>query len=169
MPPVPATNSATTAPISARPDEMRSPPKKYGNALGMRKRISVCQRVARFILNSCCNPGFTLRKPSVVLEIIGKRATSVAQITSESVGSFTQMMTSGAMATIGVTCSSTAYGKNADSMRLFCTNKNATATPRIMAHRNAKNVILSVLYREPLSKSQSLTSVSSTSPGDGTK
>ena len=50
VPPVPATNSATTAPISASPLEMRSPPKKYGSALGMRSRTSVCQRVARFSL-----------------------------------------------------------------------------------------------------------------------
>ena len=33
-PPDPATNSATTAPTSARPPEMRSPDRKYGRAAG---------------------------------------------------------------------------------------------------------------------------------------
>ena len=49
-----------------------------------------------------------LRRPSVVLQMIGNSATSAAQITSEAVGFLTQMMISGATATIGVTCSSTA-------------------------------------------------------------
>ena len=40
--------------------------------------------------------------------MIGNSATSVAQITSDAVGFLTQMMISGAIATIGVTCSSTA-------------------------------------------------------------
>ena len=49
-----------------------------------------------------------LRRPSVVLLMMGNRATSAAQITMDAVGSFTQMMMSGATATMGVTCSSTA-------------------------------------------------------------
>ena len=44
----------------------------------------------------------------MVLAMMGNSATSVAQMTSEAVGSLTQMMISGAMATMGVTCSSTA-------------------------------------------------------------
>ena len=44
----------------------------------------------------------------MVLLMIGNSATSVAQITSDAVGLLTQMMISGAMATMGVTCSSTA-------------------------------------------------------------
>ena len=40
----------------------------------------------------------------------GKNATIVAQTTSEANGSPTQTMISGAMATIGVTCSTTAQG-----------------------------------------------------------
>ena len=74
----------------------------------MRNRIRVCQRVARFMRKRLCNPGLTLRKPSVVLAMMGNNATSVAQITSDAVGLFTQMMISGAIATIGVTCKSTA-------------------------------------------------------------
>ena len=53
-------------------------------------------------------PGSTLRRPSVVLEMMGNRATRVAQRVSETCVFFTRMMRSGAMATIGVTCSSTA-------------------------------------------------------------
>ncbi|MNW18038.1 hypothetical protein D3C71_2174390 [compost metagenome] len=49
-----------------------------------------------------------LRRPSVVLLMMGNSATRAAQITIEAVGSLTQMMISGATATMGVTCSSTA-------------------------------------------------------------
>ena len=49
-----------------------------------------------------------LRRPRVVFEMMGKSATSAAHSTSEAVGSFTQMMISGATATIGVTCNNTA-------------------------------------------------------------
>ena len=46
-----------------------------------------------------------MSSPSVVLEMIGKMATTVAHRTSATRVSFTQMMMSGAIATIGVTCS----------------------------------------------------------------
>jgi len=55
------TNSATTAPISAKPLEMREPPKKCGRALGMRNRTRVWQRVASFKLNKLSSSGLTLR------------------------------------------------------------------------------------------------------------
>ena len=100
-----ATNSATTAPISARPLAMRRPAKKYGSALGTRSRHSVCQREARARRKRSASPGSTLRRPSVVFEITGKIATTVAQMTSASQVSRTQMMTRGAIDTIGVTCS----------------------------------------------------------------
>ncbi len=87
---------------------MRRPPKKYGAADGMRSCVSVCQRVALFMRNRLISPGFTLRSPRIVLEMIGNSATIVAQTTSARVGCLTQMMMSGAIATIGVTCSSTA-------------------------------------------------------------
>lgn len=51
--------------------------------------------------------GETLRSPWVVLEMMGKTAIRVAHTTSERVASFTQMIISGAMATIGVTCKNT--------------------------------------------------------------
>jgi Na+/phosphate symporter len=74
----------------------------------MRSRTSSCQREALFIRNRFSRPGETLRRPSVVLLMMGNSATSVAQTTSAAVGCLTQMMISGAMATMGVTCSSTA-------------------------------------------------------------
>ena len=44
----------------------------------------------------------------MVFDRIGKKATIQAQISSDSLTSLTQMMISGAIATIGVTCSTTA-------------------------------------------------------------
>ncbi|MNG26181.1 hypothetical protein D3C84_1111350 [compost metagenome] len=84
---------------------MRRPAKKHGKALGMRRRNSTCQRLARFRWNRLSRPGLTLRSPSTVLAITGKMATRVAQTTSARVVLLTQMMISGAMATTGVTCS----------------------------------------------------------------
>ena len=52
--------------------------------------------------------GSTLRKPKVVLEMIGKMAMITAQTVSAQVVSSTQMMIKGAIATTGVTCSKTA-------------------------------------------------------------
>ena len=51
--------------------------------------------------------GSTLRSPSVVSDTIGKIATTTAHSTSAVRVSFTQMMMSGAIATMGVTWSST--------------------------------------------------------------
>jgi len=49
-----------------------------------------------------------LFRPSVVFDTIGKKATIQAQISSAVEVSLTQMMISGAIATIGVTCRITA-------------------------------------------------------------
>ena len=51
-----------------------------------------------------------LFSPVVVLATTGKKATSQAQISSDRRVSCTQMMISGAMATTGVTCNTTATG-----------------------------------------------------------
>ena len=108
MPPVPATNSATTAPTKARPDEMRSPARKNGSAPGMRSRQRVAKRPALFMRKYASSPGSTLRRPMVVLEMIGKMAMTVAQRVSAVGVSLMRMMISGATATMGVTCSRTA-------------------------------------------------------------
>src|ERR1700709_1433482 len=99
-----------------------------------------------------------LRSPSVVLEMIGKRATKAAQITIDAVGSLTQMMISGATATIGVTCSSTADGNNAVSTSLLCTNRNEIETPAIVATMKANIVIFSVTSNAAPNVAQSTTS-----------
>jgi hypothetical protein len=62
--------------------------------------------------------------------MIGKMATTTAHRMSASRVSFTQMMMSGAIATIGVTCSSTAYGNKLISIHRLCTNSSATNVPR---------------------------------------
>src|SRR5258706_11565065 len=100
-----------------------------------------------------------LRKPSVVFEMIGNSATSDAHTTIDAVGSLTQMMISGATATIGVTCNSTAYGNSAVSISLFCTNRNEIATPATVATAKASSVISSVTIKARPSVSQSVTSV----------
>ncbi|MNR10025.1 hypothetical protein D3C85_1262540 [compost metagenome] len=83
---------------------MRSPAKKHGRALGMRRRSNTCQRLARLRRNRLSRPGLTLRRPSTVLAMIGKIATRVAQITNATMVLLHQMMISGATATTGVTC-----------------------------------------------------------------
>ena len=59
--------------------------------------------------------------------MIGKIATTTAHSTSAIRVSLTQMMMSGAIATIGVTCSSTAYGNRLISIQRLCTNSSAIA------------------------------------------
>ena len=58
--------------------------------------------------------------------------------------SFTQMMMSGAIATIGVTCSSTAYGNKLISIHRLCTNRSATSVPATVAMASAVSAIPSV-------------------------
>ena len=101
--------------------------------------------------------------------MMGNSATSAAQITIDAVGSLTQMMISGATATMGVTCSSTAYGNSAISISLLCTNRKEISTPATVAARNASTVIFTVTHSEAPSAAQSVTSVSSISSGEGTR
>ena len=164
---MPATNSATTAPMSASPDEMRSPPKKYGAAEGMRSLTSVCQRLALFMRKRLTRPGFTLRRPRMVFEMIGKSATMVAHTTSAVSGCLTQMMMSGAIATIGVTWSSTAYGKRLASIVRLCTKRKAITVPMSTARKNAPKVTFRVMTSEPKRSDQSAMSVWNTIAGAG--
>ena len=59
------------------------------------------------------------------------------------------MMMSGATATIGVTCSSTAYGKSAVSIDRLCTKAKEISTPTTVATAKASSVILSVTNSAP--------------------
>src|SRR6185312_6917207 len=101
--------------------------------------------------------------------MIGNSATMVAQTTSAAVGFLTQMMMSGAIATTGVTCSSTAYGKKLTSTQRLCTKRNATTVPTSTAMKNAPKVIFSVTSSEPKSSPQSAISVCTTRAGEGTR
>ena len=53
----------------------------------------------------------------------------------------TQMMISGAIATIGVTCSRIAYGNKLISIQRLCTNTSAMATPNAVASASATSAI----------------------------
>src|SRR4051794_13862297 len=110
-----------------------------------------------------------LRRPRVVLLMMGNNATSAAHSTSDAVGFFTQMMISGATATMGVTCSSTAYGNSAVSMARLCTKTNEISTPTSVATANDSTVIFSVTRSAPRSELQSVTSVCSIRMGEGTR
>ncbi len=76
--------------------------------------------------------------------MIGKIATTTAHSTSATRVSLTQMMMSGAMATIGVTCSKTAYGKKLISIQRLCTNTSAMAVPTSVAIASAVSAMPSV-------------------------
>src|SRR6185312_39240 len=167
-PPVPETNSATTAPISARPLATRRPAKKYGSADGACSRVRRCQRLACISRKRSASPGSTLRRPIVVLEITGNSATTAAHNTSATRVSLTQMMMSGAIATIGVTCSRIAYGRNDASIQRLCANASAIATPATTASANAASAIDSVTHSDAASSARSATSVASTARGEGT-
>lgn len=84
---------------------MRKPAMKNGMAPGMRRRMRICQRLALFILKYESKPGSTLRRPIVVLEIIGKTAMTAAQSVSAQNRFLIRMMIKGATAAIGVTYS----------------------------------------------------------------
>src|SRR5580700_1196016 len=109
-PPDPATNSATTAPTSARPPEMRRPVRKYGRHAGSRSNVSVRHRLPPYRQNRSANYGGAEARPVAVFANTGKNATIIAHTTSEANGLPTQTMINGAIATIGVTCKITAHG-----------------------------------------------------------
>ncbi len=111
----------------------------------------------------------TLRRPRIVFEMIGKTATIVAQITIAGSGLLTQMMISGAIATIGVTCRMIAYGNRLTSSSRLCTNRNAASTPSTTDSANARKVIFRVTISAEVSRVQSCTSVSKMSVGIGTR
>jgi len=79
------------------------------------------------------------------------------------------MMSSGATATIGVTCSSTAYGKSAVSSVRLCTKANEISTPIAVASTKANSVIRTVTHSAEPSAARSATSVFIIRKGEGTR
>src|SRR5216684_5172197 len=77
------------------------------------------------------------------------------------------MMINGAIATIGVTCRITAYGKNDSSIHLDWLNRTEMNTPSATASASAKNVICKVTHSELESVCQSLIKVCTTNNGPG--
>ena len=68
---------------------------------------------------------------------------------------------------MGVTCNTTAKGKNERSTQRERANKMASATPPTVAASRASKVICKVTSSEPDSVSQSFTSVTPISEGEG--
>jgi hypothetical protein len=85
---------------------------------------------------------------AVVLDIIGKSATNVAQIIRDNLVLFTKMMIGGAMATIGVTCNNTTYGNMPISAKRLCTKRKEANVTTITASRKASIAISAVLRSE---------------------
>ena len=146
---------------------MRAPAKKNGSAEGMRSRTRVCSALALSSTKRSRKPGSTLRRPRVVLAMIGNSATTVAHRISAACVFFTRMMTSGAMATIGVTCSITAYGNRLRSIARLCTKRKAVATPSTTASAKAASVTFIVLARPPRSRGRSAKSAAAIALGAG--
>ena len=65
------------------------------------------------------------------------------------------MLISGKIATIGVTCSTMANGKNDISTHFDCANSTASPTPPMTASSRLRKVILSVTSSEPNSSGAS--------------
>ena len=101
--------------------------------------------------------------------MMGNTATIVAQKVSAAVVFWIQMMISGAMATIGVTCNNTAYGNRLASIQRLCTNRKASSTPIKVAAARARPVILSVNHKDCASKAQSAARACAMSVGAGTR
>src|ERR1700733_5775913 len=168
-PPEPATNSATTAPTSANPPEMRNPDRKYGSATGSLSSHSACHRRAPYNLNRSARSAGVAANPAAVLANTGKNATIVAHTTSEANGSPTHTMISGAIATIGVTCSTTAQGWIAAASSRLAAIARASTTPSSAAAISAANVTDKVDSSDSSSVDGSARNAPMISSGPGTR
>ena len=99
--------------------------------------------------------------------MMGKIAITVAHSVNDASVSFTRMMISGATATIGVTCSSTAYGIRLNSISRLCTNRKAISVPTTTEAAKAISVTLIVLHSPCSSTGQFSESEPAISVGDG--
>src|ERR1700731_4709550 len=168
-PPEPATNSATTAPTSAKPPEMRNPARKYGNAAGKRSSRNVAIRLAPYNRNRSTRSAGADASPAEVLANTGKNATMVAHTTSAANGLLTQTMISGAIATIGVTCNTTAHGWIAAASSRLDAIDTASTTPSSAATNRAANVTSSVDPSDDNSPAGSAMKALMISQGPGTR
>ena len=99
----------------------------------------------------------------------GKNATIVAHTTSEANGSPTHTMISGAIATIGVTCNTTAQGWIAAASNRLDAIATASTTPRVAATSNAAKVTSSVDPSDHSSPAGSATKAAMIAMGPGTR
>jgi hypothetical protein len=107
------------------------------------------------------------RSPSAVFDSTGKNATIAAQTRSAAVTSSTQIRMSGAIATTGVTCSTTAQGNKARSSARDWAKSTASSPPEPTATSRASNAMRSVARVEGQSSGQSSRSAAAIASGPG--
>ena len=140
---------------------------KYGMAEGTSRKRSVCQGEARYSVNRSRRLWSALLRPTTVFDKMGKNATIQAHSSSAAVVLSIKIRISGAIATIGVTCSTMANGNRHNSTHLFKANSMASATPPTTASNNAPKVIFMVYSQLTISEPRLSHSVFSTSVGAG--
>jgi hypothetical protein len=107
MPRLPATNSPTIAPTSAKETATFIPANRLGNAQGKRILVSTAQGEAFDTCARCSMSGSTDRSPSTISITIGKIASINAIATLGSGPVPIQITNSGASATFGIEFSAT--------------------------------------------------------------
>ena len=148
---------------------MRRPARKYGSAAGRRSSHSVANRPAPYRRNRSASSAGADARPAAVLANTGKNATIVAHTTSEANGSPTHTMISGAIATIGVTCSTTAHGWIAAASSRLEAIATASTTPSSAATNSAANVTSSVDPSDDSSPDGSARKAAMIADGPGTR
>ena len=97
----------------------------------------------------------------------GKNATIAAQTSSAAVTSSTQIRISGAIATTGVTCSTTAQGNSARSNPRDCAKSTASSPPDPTATSKASRAMRKVTKVEGQSSAQSSRRATAIATGPG--
>src|SRR5436190_23989947 len=95
-------NSPTIAPITERPDEIRSPVMMYGKAAGNFSFQVRCHQFALYSSNMATRLWSVDVRPAVVLVMIGKSEIRKAMQTTAGMPAPNQITISGAIATIGM-------------------------------------------------------------------
>ena len=130
---MPAMNSPTMAPITASPDEIRRPVMMYGSANGNFSFTIRCHQEALYSSNMATRLWSVEVSPAAVLVMIGNSEIRKAITTTAGIPAPNQITISGAIATIGIVWSRTAYGNRLRSMILLCDISRATLIPTTIA------------------------------------
>src|SRR5215212_1489056 len=162
-------NSPTIAPITARPDEIRRPVMMYGSAAGNFSLTVRCHHEALYSSNIATRLWSVEVRPAAVLVMIGKRAIKKAMQTTAGIPAPNQITISGAIATIGMVWSSTAYGKMLRSTSLLCDISSATEIPMMIASPKPISADTNVESSAPRRLSRFSIQASTTSVGAGSR